>query len=777
MVISALVVVGAQVACAAPGRPVVTDDGVCTGAFPVSRLHAVWSAAVGAVRYEYAIGPTPNPPRAGFMRKWTDIGSATSVTAQGLRLHEGCTYYFYVRAVDANGERGEVGVSDGIIAGVGYKRENVDLLGGWGDMSYSGGVSWVSAYTGEDYWKTFTGWASKPNADGYRFGYAPVTKDDAVAVGWLRESGWSVNPGADIIFRIEPDGDAKTCQYMALRGEPKVPASVRLETPGEMPLPDDLPEGCSLEFRLDHIRLDSQSVSVKCYLAMSPVKGIRAIDAGEKSVAWEMTIPAGVKRVRPAIVLEASEPLRGRTPGVYISGAHLYIRDKRGDYLTEIIPVPRDRNIDTFIYNTDVARMGDRSLARDADTIVIKEDSKYWYTPRLKYLHPGVNVYRSQLAVGVVDDRENDLSAAPFHNGPIECGWALRNHPEWFYPPTKLGTAWNEANDVRPVNKRSNYAYQWAHTRGGECLIYAWKMGNAELQKLWANNAASGARLYRMDGVFVDSVDVIGALGATPNDVQSFTHTVAPIIRSYGNGLGTIANIDRRHATDGEGSLFFDPTVPSNTPENTWSTFYQQEGFWRRFDEGLKFDLTYWDACLKDMDYVVKLNASIARPELKKRIAMGIPDVFADKELTAETNILVPTQILGLDGSLHFAFCSYLLGCNEWTMLTITGETCEYMQDHKDHVSVDLSLTERLGDPTGPRESLTSDDSVQIRHFTNGLVIVNARPKKLVNSIEQNAYTFTPDRDLYEEATDRLIKAGSTFTLQPHTGRVLLYAE
>ncbi|OGR41883.1 MAG: hypothetical protein A2X35_11270 [Elusimicrobia bacterium GWA2_61_42] len=77
----------------------------------LNTLSANWgaSAAGGVLEYQYAIGTTPGgTERLG----WTTAGLNTSITKPGLVLAEGATYYFAVKARNANGFSSAV-ASDG----------------------------------------------------------------------------------------------------------------------------------------------------------------------------------------------------------------------------------------------------------------------------------------------------------------------------------------------------------------------------------------------------------------------------------------------------------------------------------------------------------------------------------------------------------------------------------------------------------------------------------------------------------------------------------------
>lgn len=96
----------------APTTPTVWDAGEFTP--ETTRLSASWSASdfySGINRYEYAIGTSPG---GTSVRNWTNVGTATSVTATGLSLSYDVTYTVSVRAYDNAGWVSGVGFSDGI---------------------------------------------------------------------------------------------------------------------------------------------------------------------------------------------------------------------------------------------------------------------------------------------------------------------------------------------------------------------------------------------------------------------------------------------------------------------------------------------------------------------------------------------------------------------------------------------------------------------------------------------------------------------------------------
>ena len=94
-----------------PSTPVVTDDGSYTSS--TNELHASWSATdaeSGIVEYQYAIGTLGSI----YLVDWTSAGTGTQVTASGLTLSQGTTYYFAVKCQNGAGLWSAVGMSDGI---------------------------------------------------------------------------------------------------------------------------------------------------------------------------------------------------------------------------------------------------------------------------------------------------------------------------------------------------------------------------------------------------------------------------------------------------------------------------------------------------------------------------------------------------------------------------------------------------------------------------------------------------------------------------------------
>lgn len=97
-----------------PTIPVVTDEGSYT--YKKDQLYASWVASdngSGIIEYKYRI--TQDSKNGKTIKSWTSVGGRYNyVTAGGLSLNNGKTYYFNVKAKDRLGLWSNVGYSDGI---------------------------------------------------------------------------------------------------------------------------------------------------------------------------------------------------------------------------------------------------------------------------------------------------------------------------------------------------------------------------------------------------------------------------------------------------------------------------------------------------------------------------------------------------------------------------------------------------------------------------------------------------------------------------------------
>jgi hypothetical protein len=99
----------------APTKPLVIDDGVYTSSS--TQLHAKWMSSdreSAMIRYRYHYHIRQDSISGPIIVGWTPVGRATEITRTRLNLISGKTYYIGVRAINREGERSEVGYSDGI---------------------------------------------------------------------------------------------------------------------------------------------------------------------------------------------------------------------------------------------------------------------------------------------------------------------------------------------------------------------------------------------------------------------------------------------------------------------------------------------------------------------------------------------------------------------------------------------------------------------------------------------------------------------------------------
>jgi len=104
---------GIKVDTTASSKPLVTDEGAYTN--NITTLKASWSSfdfESGIKQYQYRI--TQDSTAGIVIRDWTSTGSVSFATDTGLRLIQGKTYYFSVKAMNGSGLWSVVGYSNGI---------------------------------------------------------------------------------------------------------------------------------------------------------------------------------------------------------------------------------------------------------------------------------------------------------------------------------------------------------------------------------------------------------------------------------------------------------------------------------------------------------------------------------------------------------------------------------------------------------------------------------------------------------------------------------------
>ncbi len=120
-----------------PSKPVVTDSGIYTNSS--TTLKANWSSFdpdSDIVQYQYRI--IRDSIAGPVIRNWTSTGTTVSVTASGLILLQGKTYYFSVQSKNGAGLWSAIGYSNGI---------KVDTTAPNKPVVTDGGISTVSTTT------------------------------------------------------------------------------------------------------------------------------------------------------------------------------------------------------------------------------------------------------------------------------------------------------------------------------------------------------------------------------------------------------------------------------------------------------------------------------------------------------------------------------------------------------------------------------------------------------------------------------------------------------
>ncbi|MHB9035565.1 MAG: putative glycoside hydrolase, partial [Armatimonadota bacterium] len=633
-----------------------------------------------------------------------------------------------------------------------------DLLGGIGDFETVTDVRWVSTYTGSNYdFQANSGYAS-PYSNGSRSGYNLPTPDDTVAAGWLRVTGDTVNPGANIIYRIVNGAgyNGSKCQYLAIKNMSGGTATARIKSEFKIDFANDnkLHPGDTITFRIDHVRMDNYTglpsgatVSYRVSIGDTGITSsngyaTQVVTPSDTPFSTEVSyvIPSSVKGLAVMLTVETSGNLGIKKPGVYLDGAHLFVkRAGNTNYETREVPVKRDRSITTYKMFYHPTTHDEYSVARDNDVVIFQSVDGIDYSSllKLKYLNPNIQCYMYITAGTVWDTKDsagNDLWSI---GSPFGMKHVQSNHPEWLY-----------SNGVGGYVNQVEYPY-----------TYLVRVANQAYQNTWANSVIPKTQRHFFDGVFVDDLGTRVASQAGSKvtcvdiaawEVQQFIHNVFPKLNSA--GLKVIRNACNQRLRIGvtewwwdqlQGTVYFDPfwtpTAPygdttkysANTPDIVGDGANAEYGFWKvnRSETGVisnKYDKSYWLNALDDMDAILAWNTATGARALsadkKKRLYIesyggNTPDDPQD----------------GIDGWLQFGLCSYLLAQNDWTILSPCVDILGYGIGAAARPDIDLSITKRLGAPDGTHFANVGDAYCRWRRYkatddggVGGIVVVNA---------------------------------------------------
>ena len=645
----------------------------------------------------------------------------------------------------------------------------VDLLGGIGDFEYAGDTRWYSMYAGSDYiFDRESGWTTTKSPAGWRSGYDPATPDNSVAVGWVRRTGPSVHPRKHVTYSIAPSAaSGGNCQFFCLKGVLGNGVYARLETHvrNRDDGPTDVHTGDTVTFRLDSIRMTGydklpRGSRVEYKLGINGGREKTLVSSGTSfSDEISMTVPPSHGQwVIPYVKIVVSGPLNGAEPGVYVDGAHLYIRRAKDPwrYATWEVPVVPDKGVKTLIYRANwqstphdlymVAKNGDAVILNEADGAL---------AARLKYLNPNVKTYLYQ--IGTCMDLRDYRGVDPWYSlSPAQMdGLRKNNLTKWLVAGGRGDGGF--ANEP-----------EYPHS-------YYTKITDRDYQSYWVERVKAKALRWRHQGVFMDAMtswpvqmdgDTISVPQRDPYEVQSFFHATVPILK--GAGLEVVANIGGSNISIGQPSIFLDPrwspTTQFSAPQyakNSRSVVpnivFQEWGFIRAGRERNGYYPEYWLKCLQDMDVVRKWNTSAdgGAVSLAERIEYSVEVLGTDlKEDPAE----------GVDGWFQFGLASYLLGQNDYTSFSWHSRTDLAK-------GTDYSVTAKFEAPDGDRASIAGDPYFLYRRYKmkNGgsaVVVVNANN-------ESRSYVVGPD--CADESGKAVVK-GTKITMKPHTGRIFTAA-
>ena len=305
--------------------------------------------------------------------------------------------------------------------------------------SQGSGAAGVSCDGGVVYVKPNLHWELKTFADSdtsdariactfptWRYGFNEATPDDSVAVGWTRQSGTTVNPGSNVVYRISEGtgiGGGK-CQYFALKdysgsfGSAYLTASFKVSDK-----PSNLHVGDHITFKVDHIRMSDYdlgagaTVTYKLRIQWGGQWFEEAITKSDEAFSAQISagpIPSGITVVSAGIRIDVTGNIGQKEPGVYADGAHLFVKraENPTQYATWEVPVSRNRSIETMLYTSNFDSRHDVfEVACKYDSVVLGE--RYGKSAaRLKYLSPEIKlyIYESVTSTDFRDSRGIDLS-------------------------------------------------------------------------------------------------------------------------------------------------------------------------------------------------------------------------------------------------------------------------------------------------------------------------------------------------------------------------------
>ncbi len=649
----------------------------------------------------------------------------------------------------------------------------VDLLEGLGDFERVAPVTeWESYYRlptfdnpDYDFDSNSLYFTESRGTYSYRSGVSAPTVGDRIAMGWRRVTGGTINPGKNIVYDVVAGGIGGTsCQYMAMKdlGE-GLSGRVELESLRHYVarLRQGLSPGDEVIFAVEYIRMsDYEGISGLSYrICIQTNLGVTSQrlypSTSPFSAEVRTTIDESVTFVSAKVIVEGTVPT-GRQPGIFVDGAHLYIRRAGSEnYETREKPLAKTRSVNTVgvLYNN--ALEDALSVASNSDYVVLGMASDYAWAKHLKSLNPNIKLYTYQNSRPTKQGTKDPY----FSNSAIGYYFASTQHPEWLF--------------LRNEQIPGEYAFcpEWPSE-------YWARLGLDDYSSTWATRALARVQSAQCDGVFVDNLspankvtDSNGNLLYPQLDVWQVQKFLRTICQAFGSvGLEVMGNACGFDLNSGSGSAIFDPfwqpvepyTGPdytANSPETTVKHIFQEWSFVRPIGGKMVYDKGFWMVCIRNMEAVKRWNQTMAQRQLDPRLYKYL-HVYVD--LSAATY----ESAFGPDGWRRFALCSYLLAQNEWTTFGWSAASLSAL------CSLDLGFTALMGEALGDHQSYNGDEYVRIRKYGRpsdgtvlAVVVVNANP--------DNARTYVAEFDGVDDLGQQVSK-GQQITLPPCSGRVFL---
>lgn len=613
-----------------------------------------------------------------------------------------------------------------------------------------------------------------PTAPNSRAGYSTPTSNDSVGDNWIK-STLHIDPWTNAVYKIVNAGglNGTNCQYIALKGTAVAEATASIDHYVDIDPAKTwaLQTGDTVTFKIDYIKMSDYSTmpkgaSVHYYMTLgevSPAKEIYpSLTAFSMSIAG--VIPANITRLSIRVYLVTSGNIGTKTPGIYLDGAHLYVK-RAGQSTNEQreVPVKPVRSIKTYNVGFTRSLIDPYTSARDYD-ILSESEGDADSLCVLRRLNPSKRVAMYQSGGCCLDRRDSAGKDRIPKEAALTYLEAMTSHPKWLYQ-----------------NSTGGYINGTSYPER-----YQLHISDPSYQKFWADQVIEKATRLGYNGVFIDDLSSLqpsfnDGIIRTMAEVQQFIHAVYPRLKAA--GLSVTQNECALHL-DGSadwagniGKLYSDPFwtpdaqhptstgYSANSPDTVADVIFQEYAFFLPRKTENHYDKEYWLACLNDMDEVQRWNTALnigGVPKLSDKDKRQIAMLVLGREFPND-------PAYGADGWIDFGLYSYLLGQNNWTSIgfMLNGET-----SRAPYPNVDFSRTKQLGMPSAPREAYKGDPYCLMRRYkatadggVGGIVIVNGNTDvSRIYTVDFNATD--------ESGVD--INYGKVITLKPHTGRILL---